>query len=298
MDPIQKNAVGYIRISSTRQKDNESPDTQKNTIQNYADNNNITIVKWFYDIAKSGRNADRDGLQELLTYCAKNKSKIDHWIVYNMKRASRDIDTYSNEVRLVLKAIGVSIKSATEPAVDDTKEGRFMENLLVLLGQLDNEGKAEVTIDNMRSLALQGYWQHPPKLGYSPCKLSNESGKPRPSMTPNAVAPLVVKVLERFSQGDISKAELTRYAQKVGLKSIYGNTLSKDQIHKLLSAPEYAGYVHDKFTDYELVEGKHEALISRSTYELNKRFLYGFRTRKGQNHRKISPEYPLKDFLK
>src|SRR3990167_2880437 len=217
MDEAKKRAVAYIRISSDRQNDNESPATQRDSIQKYADSNNIEIIEWFEDIAKSGKNADRDGLQELLKFCLARKVKLDYWIVYNMKRASRDIDTYSSEVRLELRAKGITVRSATEPAVDNTKEGRFMENLLVLLGQLDNEGKAEVTIDNMRSLATQGYWQHPPLHGYDACKIPNDLGKPRPSMQPNAMADKVSQVLERFSVGDISKAELTRYASEIGL---------------------------------------------------------------------------------
>ena len=292
-----KKAVAYVRISSQRQINNESPSTQRDAIQRYADTNGIEIVEWFEDIAKSGKNADRDGLQELLKYCLKHKGEIDYWIVYNMKRASRDIDTYSSEVRLVLKARGVSIRSATEPAVNDTKEGRFMENLLVLLGQLDNEGKSEVTIDNMRSLAFQGYWQHPPVVGYEICKIPNESGKPRPSLKPSPMAPKVTQVLERFSQGDITKAELTRYSADIGLRSRYDKKLSEDSMNRLLKNPVYAGYVMDKFTSYELVPGKHEALVSPKTYERNQAILYPKNSRKNELHLQKNKDYPLKGLV-
>jgi site-specific DNA recombinase len=292
-----KKAVAYIRISSQKQVNNESPTTQRDAIQRYADANNIEIVEWFGDIAKSGKNADRDGLQTLLKYCLKHKGEIDYWIVYNMKRASRDIDTYSSEVRLVLKARGVSVRSATEPAVNDTKEGRFMENLLVLLGQLDNEGKAEVTIDNMRSLAFQGYWQHPPVVGYVVCKIPNDSGKPRPSLKPSLMAPKVTQVLERFSRGDITKAELTRYSAKIGLRSRYDKKLSEDSMNRLLKNPVYAGYVSDKFTDYELVAGKHDALISQATYERNQAILYPKNSRLNETHLQKNKNYPLKGLV-
>lgn len=58
-----------------------------------------------------------------------------------MRRASRGNEGYVVQVRTVLKTLGVTIRSATEPSVDDTREDRFMETLLVALGQLDNEGK-------------------------------------------------------------------------------------------------------------------------------------------------------------
>ena len=293
----RKRATAYVRISSQKQVNGESPATQREAIQRYADFNNIDIVEWFEDIAKSGKNADRDGLQDLMGYCLKNKGKIDHWIVYNMKRASRDIDTYSSEVRLVLKALGVTIRSATEPAVNETKEGRFMENLLVLLGQLDNEGKAEVTKDNMRALALQGYWQHPPIVGYEIHKITNDIGKSRPTLKPDSKAPLVRDVLERFSQGNITKAELTRYAASIGLRSRYGKKLSEDSVHRLLKNPVYAGYVLDNFTDGQLVEGRHEAIISRGIYEVNQTLIYGKRKRAGEVRLKFNPDYPLKGLV-
>ncbi len=293
----RKRAAAYVRISSQKQVNGESPATQREAIQRYADSNDIEIVDWFEDIAKSGKNADRDGLQDLMGYCLKNKGMVDHWIVYNMKRASRDIDTYSSEVRLVLKALGVTIRSATEPAVNETKEGRFMENLLVLLGQLDNEGKAEVTKDNMRALALQGYWQHPPIVGYETHKIVNDIGKSRPTLKPDSKAPFVKNVLERFSQGNITKAELTRYAASIGLRSRYGKKLSEDSIHRLLKHPVYAGYILDNFTKGELIEGRHEAIISRDVYELNQTLLYGKRKRAGEVRLMFNPDYPLKGLV-
>jgi site-specific DNA recombinase len=297
MNDTRKKAVAYVRISSIRQIDNESPETQKKFIQNYADTNDIEIIEWFYDEAKSGKNADREELQNLLSFALKYKGTIDYAIVYNMRRASRDLESYTTQVRMVLRAKGITVRSATEPIVDDTKMGRFMENFLVLMGQLDNEGKAEVTIDNMRSLAMQGYWQHPPVVGYEPHKIANDLGKLRPTLKQTLMAEKVKVVLERFGEGDISKAELTRYAKTIGLKSRYDKYLSEDSIHRLIENPVYAGYVRDKFTEGKLVQGKHKPIIDKYTYELNQRLLYKNNSRKGERHDHKSADYPLRGLL-
>lgn len=295
-----KRALAYVRISSTRQIDGESPETQKDRIQQYADANSIDIVEWFDDEGKSAKNADREELQRLLAYAlkCKEKDKIDYVIVYKMSRASRDLDSYITQVKTVLKSRGITVRSATEPGVDDTKQGKFMEGLLVLLGQLDNDTKSEYTVDNMKSLAAQGYWQHPPIVGYSNHRELNQLGKPRPTLKPNASAPLVKDVLERFSEGDISKAELTRYAANIGLRSRYGNKLSEDSINRLIKTPTYAGYVSDHFTEYALVEGKHAPIISKDTFETNQILLYGPNTKKGEVRRKNHPNYPLKGLVR
>ncbi len=292
-----KKAVAYIRISSMRQINNESPITQRQAIQSYADAQGIEIVEWFQDIAQSGKNADRMGLQNLLKYCSKNRGKVQHWIVYNMKRASRDIDSYSNQVATILRALNITVRSATEPAVDDTREGRFMETLLVALGQLDNEGKSDVTKDNMRNLALQGWWQHPPILGYDAHKKPNDIGKLRPTLKPNSAAPLVKQVLERYAEGDISKAELTRYAVSIGLRSRYGKKVGEDSVNRMLKHSAYAGYVADNHTNWELVEAQHEPLISKDTYEINQTLLFGKKSRLGEVHQLLNPDYPLKGLV-
>ena len=89
MEQRNKKAVAYVRISSTMQKDNESPDTQRQKIQQYADANGIEIIEggWFFDEAKSGKNADREELQNMLQFALSHKDKVDHVIVYKMNRA-------------------------------------------------------------------------------------------------------------------------------------------------------------------------------------------------------------------
>jgi hypothetical protein len=111
------------------------------------------------------------------------------------------------------------------------------------------------------------------------------------------MAPLVKDVLLRFSQGDITKAELTRYASTIGLRSRYGKKMSEDRINHLIKNPVYAGYVVGNLTEGELVQGKHEAIISVETYELNQTLLYGKKKRLGEVHLKLNPDYPLKGLI-
>ena len=55
-------------------------------------------------------------------------------------------------------------------------------------------------------------------VGCDTHRMANELGKLRSTLKPNAMAPFVKDVLKRFSQGDITKAELTRYAASIGLR--------------------------------------------------------------------------------
>ena len=293
----RKRAVAYVRVSSVGQKDNESPNTQKIKIRQYAEANNIEIVEWFEDIAKSAKTANREGLQQLLKFALKDREQIDHMIVYKMSRASRDAKTFFVDIVARLQTRGITIRSATE-TFDDTPGGQFMQLLHLGMAQFDNGIKSEYTKDNMQNLARQGYYQHPPVVGYRTCKKRNAEGKYRPSLEPNEMAPKVKQVLERFSVGDISKAELTRYAEEVGLRSRNNKVLGRDSINRLLINATYAGFIKDCHTNFEQVPGKHEAIISEATYNQNQKLVNGQNSRLEEVHLKKNELYVLKGTLR
>ena len=58
-----------------------------------------------------------------------------------------------------------------------------------------------------------------------------------------------------------------------GFIGLNGKPISQEVMTKMVKRPEYAGYVHDKFTDGELVKGKHPALISPDVYWQNQEIL-------------------------
>lgn len=297
--PKKKTAFGYLRYSDKKQEKGETLKNQREAIQRYADSKGIEVIRWFTDKAKSGKNTDRDGLQELLKAAFKMKGSLDFVIVYKMNRASRDLSTYYTGIRSVLSARGISLRSATEH-FDDTPSGHFMEAMHVLVGQLDNENKRETVIDNMTRFAKQGYWQHKPIRGYDSAKIKNDDGLPRPTMKLNAEAEKVKKILLRFNRGDIIIAELCRYATSIGFYGQNGKPVNQEVMTKMLKRIEYAGYVCDKFTGYEPVKGKHPALIDEDIYwqnqeilkQKNKAYLIGLK------HHRINDMAPLSRFIK
>lgn len=295
----QKTALGYLRISDKKQMDGESIANQKASIEKYAEANNLRVIKWFKDEAKSGKNAQRDELQNLLKMALKMKGEIDYVVVYKMSRASRDVESYITGIRSVLASKGIQVRSATEP-FDDSPMGRFMENLYVGVAQLDNNIKQEMVVDNMTRIAQQGFWQHKPPRGYDKHKIKNDEGKPRPSIKPNHQAQQVRDVLMRWNRGDITEAQLTRYSASRGLTGEAGKPLTQEVVHKLIINPVYAGYVCDKFTNYERVEGKHEALISHEVFEKNQ-LIFKVKSKDyllGLKHQKINKLFPLRRFIR
>lgn len=200
-EPTQRTALGYLRISDKSQIEGESKATQKEYIQRYAERENIKVIGWYYDEARSGKNADREELQNMLRVALTSKKKIDHVIVYKMNRASRDLPTYVRDIFLTLASKGITVRSATEP-FDDTPFGRFMQHLHVLIAQLDNEQKSEMVVHNMARVAEQGYWQGRPLRGYRTIRVSAGGSTKHTTLEKTEEADRITDILLRFNRGD------------------------------------------------------------------------------------------------
>ncbi len=296
-----KRALGYIRISDKKQIEGESPANQKRIIQKYADDNNIKIHSdnWFYDEAKSGKNTEREELQSMLRLATKKKGLIDYIIVYKMSRASRNLTWYVMTIEAALQRTGINIRSATE-TFDESPMGKFVKHLHVMTAELENDTKREMVIDNMSSLAKQGYWLHHPPRGYDRKVVKNAEGKPRTTITPSHEAPKLKDVLLRWHRGDMTESQLTRYCTTIELYGRNGKPITQDVLHKIIINPVYAGYVCCKLTDYQRFEGKHEGLITAEVYEQNqlvlkmknKDYLLGLK------HHQNNELYPLRRFAR
>lgn len=118
---------GYCRYSSDMQ-DEKSIEQQKMEIEEYAKRNNIQIVAYYCDEAKSGTKDTRDSFQNMITDSCKNKD-IECVLVWKTDRFARNTQD-SLIYRNKLKKHGTRLISITQPMDDTTPEGALMSTLL------------------------------------------------------------------------------------------------------------------------------------------------------------------------
>lgn len=293
-------AVAYIRVSDESQIEGESLDTQRARIQQYADHNGLEIVKWFGDEGRSAKTVTkRDDMMEMLKYCSRNKGKVGYAIFYNMKRASRDAPSYYSDLKAVLSGLGMAVRSATEH-IEDSPTGRFIEGVLVLNGQLDNEIKAGTTIDNMQSIARQGWWQHGFLVGYDIERVKVGIKQKRTTLKRNKDALIVAELFTAFAQGGLTQADIKRMAKEKGLKNYKGKYLDDNAVYRMFTQPAYAGYICSKHTGFEMYEGQHmkEAIVGLETFQRVQHLIdASSRTRVGIKVNVPTQEYVLKRFV-
>ena len=118
----QKYVVGYCRFSSDNQGI-ESIEGQQKEILRYVENNDLILLRWYVDEAKTGTSANRKSFLQMIE--DGKKQEFGQVLVYQVDRFARDEE--DKVIHFVsLRKNGVKVVSVTEH-FDDTPEGKLME---------------------------------------------------------------------------------------------------------------------------------------------------------------------------
>lgn len=304
-DGIRRTAYGYTRVSTDEQVPGASLENQRIAIQRYADEHNIEIIGWYTDAGFSAKTARRPELQKMLDSICQHKGEIDHIIIYNVSRISRNLESFSRDIGFRLAGYGCTLRSTLE-AIDDTPEGRLMLNIALSVHQYDNDVKSKTVKDTMSLLASQGWWMSFAPLGLKlkPILIdgiTTKDGKKKHHNTleideTNNIGEKIRFLLNRFSEGDINIADLLRLAQKMDVKTRNGELIKFSSLSNILHNPIYAGYnSSERMLDGELAKMKDfDGLITLDTFNKNQQIIKG-------DVREFTPSddemYPLKHTL-
>lgn len=251
-----KTGIIYCRVSSLEQVENTSLESQEARCREYAEKENIKVLKVFIEKGESAKTADRTKFQEALQYCGLKKSSVDKFIVYKLDRFARNqIDHVTT--RAILTKCGTSLVSATEP-INDEPIGRLMEGVLSSFAEFDNNVRTERSKGGMYEKVKQGIWQWGAPIGYyRPHKGSNlEIDKDKKL--------LIHLAFVEYAKGGHTYKSLAKFLNDRGLRTNLGKPVYPQHIEKMLKNPIYCGIV--KAFDLE-VNGVHEPIISRELFQ-------------------------------
>jgi len=136
-------AVAYCRYSSDNQRE-ESIEAQVRAIEEYAEKNNIEIIRIYADEAKSATTDDRPQFLQMIKDSEMNIFQAV--IVHKLDRFARN--RYDNAFyKRLLKKNGIRLISVLEP-LDDSPESIILESVL--------EGMAEYYSRNLAREVMKG----------------------------------------------------------------------------------------------------------------------------------------------
>ncbi len=245
------NVVLYTRVSTKEQVEGFSLDSQEKICKEFAEKQNWNVLEIFREEGESARTADRTQLLKLLTYCGKNKGKIDAVLIYKVDRISRNTADYQ-AIRANLSKYGIVIRAATE-TIDETPQGKFMETVFSAIAQLDNDNRIDRIKAGQKEKVSQGMWSWSPPMGYK----SSVTGM----IIDEEKAPFIKQAFELYSTGNFTIKEIARRFNKWGIKTKRGNKISPQTVTKILENKLYMGIIDVNGWNNE-VEGIHEKIIS------------------------------------
>ena len=245
---MEKYSYIWTRVSTKHQEDNGgSLDDQKCRCERYARDNGYTIKGYFGGKHESAKTPGKL-IKEMLSAIKKNKS-IKYIIVNQADRFSRNAGQAINIIN-DLKAQGVTIVEASTGLDTSTPEGVMMMQFKLSLAQWDNTNRTNKFTSGRKHCMESGVWCGKRPMGY------NKEGKSiNAQFTINETGKLIRKAFKWKLQG-VDNFRIMDRLSAMGLK------LTKQQLHKILTNPFYAGKIKSKFTNGEIVEGKHPAIIS------------------------------------
>jgi hypothetical protein len=181
-------------------------------------------------------------------------------VVFNLTRFARDkYDHFA--LRSLLQALGISLRSATEP-IDDTSTGKLMEGVLAAFAQFDNDVRADRTRAGMKAALELGRWPFLAPLGY----LNAPRGIGKSLVPDSERAPIVWRVFEEYATGRFTKQQVLEQARAWGLTNRRNRPLTSQAIGVLLRNPLYAGIVDVPAYGVRAKRGDFEPLISEELF--------------------------------
>jgi hypothetical protein len=243
------NAVATIRVSSTKQgTEGDSPEAQREQIEQFARARNIRIRKVFVFLESASR--AQQPMQEAIDYCKDPKHNIQLFIVKSIDRFTRlGSYTYTSlktqlearNVRLTdiygiigaqkvntLEHLGVSYKWSV---YDPTKNSEILEAERASDEKRDIMSRmigAEVRYTRL------GYWMRRPLYGYVNVRVETRNGK-RCMLRPHLIeAPLIIKIFELRSRNTLTDQQIADEVNKLGFKTRTNFIRSKQDKTKII----------------------------------------------------------------
>jgi len=244
-----KKAVAYERVSYLRKKEDDQPDgysfeTQRQALIEYAAGHDLEIVETFVE-KKSAFSPGRDEFERMLDFFRAN-SDVTTLLVYKIDRSSRNLFDYG----MLVDNLGVDIISVTED-LPNNSAGRLIGDNLAAFSRFYSAQLSERTRAAMLTKAKSGVYPTYAPMGYV--------NKNRNIAIDPIVGPMLRDLFIRYARTDDSLQGIAQWARDRGLRSRYGNVLSKGAIHTILQNPVYVGQFRWKGKIYD---GSHEPLIS------------------------------------
>ena len=256
----------YTRQSVASDLEFGSIDAQREAVEAYVQSQRaegwVALPTRYDDHGFSGGNVDRPAFQRLITDL--EAGKVDLIAAYKIDRVSRSLGDFTRFMDTLEKR-GIGFVSTTQSFDTRTSMGRLTLNILASFSQFEREVISERTRDKIHATRRKGMFTGGrPVLGYDVVDKTLVMN-PDEAATVRLVFDLylhhggLVATVEELARRGIRTKSWTN---KSGTQ-VLGKPFDKVTLHTLLTNPIVTGRIR---CGDELVEGKHEAIVTRALF--------------------------------
>lgn len=247
-----KNAIGYIRVSTERQADNDKYgiEIQKQEILLYANDHGYNIVDWKIDEI-SGVKEDRPAFNEILNGDNVTNPPYEAVIVFKNDRLARETKLYFYYL-YVLEKKNIKLLSTKEEFAEGDE---FVNIYRVLLQFVAEQERKNIALRTGKGRSIKascgGYSGGRRPYGYKVVDgvLTVDENE----------APVVKFIFEKHAEG-ASMLGITEMLEKAGYQTRAGKRFQVSTIKSILgNRPLYEGMY--KYGDMNWVKGVHEPIL-------------------------------------
>ena len=275
------NAIGCViwtRVSTKHQEDNGgSLDYQKDVCETYAKKHGYPVLGYFGGTHESAKTPGV--LVKTMLNAVKKDKQIKYILVSEFDRFSRNTAqalTILNE----LSALGVIVVAAKTGQDTSTRDGMLLASVGLSLAQWDNANRVDKFLSGRRDCFQKGIWIDKAPMGYT------KTGKSKNSVCHLNDTGLLIRQAFLWKLDYMPNSEILAKLKARGLD------ISKQQLHKILVNPFYAGKIRHKMTDNQLIDGVQEQAISYGQFLKVQEILSGRTGKYTQN--KKNEDSPLR----
>ena len=254
---MSKNEIAdiYIRLSSKKQEDGMSKDTQEEKCREYCKRHNLTVRNIYYENRSGMTPYDRPVFNQMVVN-QQTKNKADYIVTFCVNRLTRNhVDFYQAEV--IVDKYGTKIAFVKENQIIQKpmkSYETFLMDIIIAHSKFEVKQMNEIRKNGLIARAKTGL--RPSKLNYG-YKLFRKA----PVVVPDR-AKFVKRAFELYATDQYSLSSLPQALYDEGLryKLQKDGKIPKASLEKMLKSIFYTGKYHYPGCE-GLIEGKHKPII-------------------------------------
>ena len=251
-----KRAIGYARVSTLTQRDNETIEQQVKALREYAQANGYELVDIYRDDGVSG--SDQDRVIRLGRFVQDRAQDFDVLLFTYFDRLSRDL-FLQLFIEKELDKLGKSCLAIFQESLseDDSPMVRAMRQMAGVFAELEKNMIVRRLANGRRHKSLKRGVKASGNVPYGYAYYGKTTKDKRVVVDPEE-AEIVREMFSMALKGE----SLGRIAEDLGERRVVnsrGRAFNRAAIHKVFTNDFYTGKVR---YGGEVVEGDHEAIIS------------------------------------